>query len=280
MNLSRLLIHSEMDYIEIRLHTASEEKREILTSSLAEEQFESFAESDDELLAYVQIDKYDAGKVSEICSEFGISFIENRIPEQNWNAEWEKNFEPVLIAEKCFIRAPFHAPHPEYEYEIIIEPKMSFGTAHHETTAMMLETMMQMDFRGKKVLDMGCGTGILAILAAKMGAAKVDAIDNDTWAVNNSIENIERNQVSVVSVRLGDVDKADKNYDIILANINRNILLGHLPEYSKLSPSCELLMSGFYEEDLPVIRQVAESVNFVFRRMLSKNHWVAVLFHK
>ena len=189
-----------MDYFEIRIHPASEEKREILTSLLAEEQFESFVETEDELLAYIQVNNYFREKVEQICDQFEVKFAEKRIPDQNWNAEWEKNFEPVLIGGKCYIRAPFHAPRPDVPFEIIIEPKMSFGTAHHETTAMMIEMMMHMDFRGKKVLDMGCGTGILAILACKMGASEVDAIDNNSWAFNNAMENMEKNGASAVTV--------------------------------------------------------------------------------
>jgi ribosomal protein L11 methyltransferase len=269
-----------MDYFEIRIYPASEEKREILTSLLAEENFESFVETGDELLAYIQVDNYARQKVDQLCDQFEVKFTEKRIPDQNWNAEWEKNFEPVLIAGKCYIRAPFHAPRPDYPYEIIIEPKMAFGTAHHETTTMMIEVMMQMDFRGKKVLDMGCGTGILAILAEKMGASEVAAIDNDSWAFSNAMENMEKNRATVVTVKMGDMDAVDSGYDILLANINRNVLISHLPEYSKRIKKGELLMSGFYEEDLAMIRQAAELNAFVFDRNVTKNRWVAARFIK
>jgi ribosomal protein L11 methyltransferase len=269
-----------MDYFEIHIHTASEEKREILTSLLAEEQFESFVETENELLAYIQINNYSREKVEQICDQFEMKFAEKRIPDQNWNAEWEKNFEPVLIAGKCYIRAPFHAPRPDYPFEIIIEPKMSFGTAHHETTAMMIEMMMQMDFRGKKVLDMGCGTGILAIIADKMGASEVDAIDNNSWAFNNAMENIKINSAYTVTVKMGDIDAAGSGYNILLANINRNVLLCHIPEYSKQIQKGEMLISGFYEEDLTMIRHAAESNTFVFDRSITKNRWVAARFIK
>ena len=269
-----------MEYFEIRIHPASEEKKEILTSLLAEEGFESFAETETELLAYVKADQYDRNRVEMICARFEVEFHDKRIPEQNWNAEWEKNFEPVLIAGKCYIRAPFHVPGKVYPYEIIIEPKMSFGTAHHETTAMMIEMMMGMDFKGKKVLDMGCGTGILAILAEMLGAAEVDAIDNDEWAFNNALENMERNKATVVTVKKGDVNAAGSGYDIILANINRNILLGHIPEYSKRVITGELLMSGFYLEDLEIIQQSAASNGFIFDHYIQNNKWVATRFLK
>jgi ribosomal protein L11 methyltransferase len=157
---------------------------------------------------------------------------------------------------------------------------MAFGTAHHETTAMMIEVMMQMDFRGKKVLDMGCGTGILAILAEKMGASEVAAIDNDSWAFSNAMENMEKNRATVVTVKMGDMDAVDSGYDILLANINRNVLISHLPEYSKRIKKGELLMSGFYEEDLAMIRQAAELNAFVFDRNVTKNRWVAARFIK
>jgi len=269
-----------MDYYEIRIQTASERKREILASLLAEEQFESFEETESELLAYIRVNNYSRVKVEQICNRFEVKFTEKQIPDQNWNAEWEKNFEPVLIAGKCYIRAPFHSPLPDYPYEIIIEPKMSFGTAHHETTAMMIEVMMQMDFRGKKVLDMGCGTGILAILADKMGASEVDAIDNDTWAFNNAMENVDKNHSFAVTVKMGDIDTAGSGYDILLANINRNVLISHLPEYSKRIKKGELLMSGFYEEDLAMIRHEAESNGFVAGQTITKNRWVAARFKK
>ena len=269
-----------MDYIEVHIHTTSVEKREILISLLAEENFESFVESEEELKAYISVTNYVRGIVEQICHKFEVEFTVKEIPGQNWNAEWERNFEPVLIADTCYIRAPFHAPRPGYRYEIIIEPKMSFGTAHHETTAMMIEVMMTLDFHGKRVLDMGCGTGILAILATRMGASLVDAIDNDEWAYANAIENVEKNHASAVNVMRGDIDAAADDYDILLANINRNVLLEHLPEYAKRIKKGDLLLSGFYAEDLDVIRQTAKSNSFLFDSNITKNQWVAARFKK
>ncbi|MCX6243963.1 MAG: 50S ribosomal protein L11 methyltransferase [Bacteroidetes bacterium] len=269
-----------MDYFEICIPHIPEETREILVSLMAEAGFESFSENETELLAYVQAPLYDREQTLQLCRDLKVEFTEEHIPDQNWNTEWEKNFEPVVIAGKCSIRAPFHSPKPEFPYEIIIEPKMSFGTAHHETTAMMIEEMLEMDLKGKHLLDMGCGTGILAILADKMGTADVMAIDNDSWAFDNSSENIVKNNSSGITVKIGDVDAAGEEYDVILANINRNVLLQHIPEYSKKIRTGELLMSGFYEEDLEMIREAAALHSFRFDHSRMKNRWVAARFIK
>jgi ribosomal protein L11 methyltransferase len=268
-----------MEYIEIRIHPVPAEDQDILTYFLAEAGFESFAQEGDELQAFIPVHLYDKDKVKQIFSDHPFPYTEVTIPEKNWNEEWEKNFSPVEIAGKCFIRAPFHSSIPGYQYEIIIEPKMSFGTAHHETTSHMIEFMLGMDFIGKHVLDMGCGTGILAILADKMGASQVFAIDNDSWAFNNSVENIEKNSTSHVMVRLGGIDEVNGVYDIILANINRNILLDQIPYYSKMmKPGGNLLMSGFFEEDLPVIRECSLMNQLSFVTFIMKNRWVAAKF--
>ncbi len=269
-----------MDYIEIRIYPASEEKREIIISLLAEVNFESFKETEDELLAYIQFNKYSREDIKRVCDQFEVKFFEKRIPDQDWNIEWEKNFEPVLIAGRCYIRAPFHTAQPDYAFELIIEPKMSFGTAHHETTVLMIEMMMEMDFNDKKVLDVGCGTGILGILAGKMGASEVDAIDNDSWAFTNAMENKERNHAALMNVKMGDLDVAGPDYNILLANINRNVLLSHIPEYSKRIKKGVLMMSGFYDEDFGIIRKTAELYSFTLDRVLTKNQWVAVRFIK
>jgi ribosomal protein L11 methyltransferase len=270
-----------MEYLEIRVHDIPSEQQDILTFLLAEAGFESFAQEGDELQAYIPSNLYDRNKVKQIFKEHNFDYSEAIIPEKNWNEEWERNFSPVEIAGKCFIRAPFHPSQEVYQYEIIIEPKMSFGTAHHETTSQMIELMLDMDFRGKQVLDMGCGTGILAILADKMGAAGVLAVDNDSWAFNNSVENIEKNSSSHITVKLGGIDEPKGDFDIILANINRNILLDQIFYYAKmLNSGGYLLMSGFYEEDLPMIRECASINNLEFENYIMKNRWVAAKFIK
>lgn len=270
-----------MEYIEIGIHNTSEEQQDILIYLLAEAGFESFSQDGDELHAYISAHLYDRDKLSQIMKEQRFDYTEETIPDQNWNEEWERNFNPVEIGGKCFIGAPFHSSRPGYQYEIIIEPKMSFGTAHHETTSQMIELMLDMDFQGKRVLDMGCGTAILAILADKMGASGVMAFDNDSWAYNNSMENIEKNRSLHISVRFGDISDVTGDFDIILANINRNILLDQIPHYSKmLKPGGHLLMSGFYEDDLHRIRECASGNNLNFEINIMKNRWVAAKFIK
>jgi ribosomal protein L11 methyltransferase len=270
-----------MEYLELRINDVPQAEQDILTGLLANTGFESFIQEGVAFLAYVPADLYLREEVMGILASYSFTFTEKVIPEKNWNEEWEKNFLPVAVAGKCFIRAPFHASEPGYLYEIIIEPKMSFGTAHHETTALMMELMLSMDFEKKEVLDMGCGTGILAILAAKMGASPVLAIDNDEWAFNNTLENIERNSVQGITAKLGDIGDASGTFDCILANINRNILLEQIPVYSMLlRPGATLLMSGFYEEDLPLIRECSDTKGLALDTFISKNLWVAVRFRK
>jgi ribosomal protein L11 methyltransferase len=270
-----------MDYLELKVDTGSEEQRDILLCRLLGSGFESFVEAENILLAYIPSHLYIKEKVEPILEEFQVTYQCSLIPKRNWNEEWEKHFDPILISDKCFIRAPFHPPMDGIQFEIIIEPKMSFGTAHHETTAMMIEMMMESEFTGRKVLDMGCGTGILAIFARKLGADHVVAVDNDEWCFQNSLENIGRNKTDMIRVLCGDVKIIDDTgYDIILANINRNVLLENLKDYSRLMACGELLLSGFYKEDVPVIIDKAEKNDFKFLTLKTKNNWVAIKFSK
>ena len=269
-----------MDYFEITVQQVSGEKREILVSLLADEGFESFMEEGEQLKAYIPSAGYSREKVNRVCSLLDVTCSDRLIPDQNWNAEWERQYEPVLIAGKCYIHAPFHPERPEFPYRLLIEPKMSFGTAHHETTILMIEEMLDMEYHGKRILDMGCGTGILAILAAKMGASEILAVDNDEWAFRNAAENCSRNEVKQVTVKQGDIQSAGTDYDIILANINRNTLLIHLPEYSKRMNKGELVMSGFYEEDLEAVRKIATINGFRLTNHRIKNKWTVVRFTK
>ncbi len=256
---------------------------EILIAELGYVGFESFVETEEGVTAYIQKDDWNEHILKDInildSDEFKIEYTFSEIEQINWNSEWEKNFDPIEVDEKCTVRAPFH-PNKNFEYEIVIEPKMSFGTGHHETTFMMLQFILENDFKGKSVLDMGCGTAVLAILAEMRGASKLDAIDIDEWCFENSLENIERNNCQNISVFLGDAKLlSDKKYDVIIANINRNILLNDMEAYRNcLDKGGELYLSGFYNEDLPIIKEACNNLGFTFVENKEKNKWVAAKF--
>ncbi len=266
---------------------------EILIAELGYAGFESFTENDLGVIAYIQKDEafptnqavdY-AALLTEIqilkSEEFVITYEAEEIAQVNWNEEWEKNFEPIEVDGKCAVRAPFH-PKTDVTYDIIIEPKMSFGTGHHETTHMMIKHLLKLDLAHKKTLDMGCGTGVLAILAEMRGAQPIDAIDIDNWCYLNSIENVERNHCKHIKVFEGNVQLlADKSYDVIIANINRNILLQDIPAYAKcLLEDGILLLSGFYTEDIPLISEKCNEHGLYFVSNYERNNWVSCKFER
>ncbi len=256
---------------------------EILIAELGYAGFESFVETEEGVTAYIQKDEWNEHILEDInildSEEFIIQHTFSEIEQINWNEEWEKNFDSIEVDGKCTVRAPFH-PNRNFEYEIVIEPKMSFGTGHHETTFMMLQFILENDFEGKSVLDMGCGTAVLAILAEMRGASKLDAIDIDEWCFENSLENIERNHCKNISVFQGDASLlSGKKYDVIIANINRNILLNDMDTYRKcLDKGGVLYLSGFYLEDLPIITEACNNQGFTFVENKEKNKWVAAKF--
>lgn len=258
---------------------------EILIAQLGELDFESFDETEDGVKAYIvsSLDRHDLLENIYILKnlEFEISYTVNHIEPVNWNEEWEKNFEPIEVDGICSVRAPFH-PKPDTEYDIVIEPKMSFGTGHHETTHLMIKHLLKLDITGKKTLDMGCGTGILAILAAMKGAKPVEAIDIDPWCYENTVENVERNGVSFIEAFEGDVKLLDgKQFDLMIANINRNILLADIPAYAGcLNHTGTLLLSGFYTQDIPAITEVCNQHGLNFIMNFERNNWVACKFVK
>ena len=257
---------------------------EILIAELGYAGFESFVENDEGVIAFIQKDDFKENMLDDIFilknDEFKIEFKKEIIEQVNWNEEWEKNFNPILIDEKVFIRAPFHDKKPEITYDIVIEPKMSFGTGHHQTTHMMVKHLLNIDLKDKKVLDMGCGTGVLAILAEMRGAKPIDAIDIDNWCYLNSIENAARNNCNNISVFEGDASLLiNKKYDVIIANINRNILLNDIKTYTScLNKNGILLLSGFYQEDIPIIDKEVSKYNLKLQSIEEMKNWVAVKY--
>lgn len=264
----------------------AEPGNEILIAELAEAGFESFEITSEGLKAWISEPNLNPELVIEIIERYeGVLRVEyafGDIETINWNEEWEKNYSPVVICNRCGIRAPFHPERPDLEFDIVIEPKMSFGTAHHNTTALMIEWLLETDVEGLSVLDMGCGTGILAILAALKGAVEVVAVDNYVWAYENTIENAERNAVDNIKAIHGDVvslkELPDK-FHLILANINRNVLLEDMNEYlSSMRNEGRLLMSGFLAEDAPCLEAEAERLGLTKVGVKVANNWYSLLF--
>ena len=256
---------------------------EILIAELGLFGFESFVETETGLLAYIPSEEYVKDVMNDIrilkSDEFIVEYSVKTIEQINWNEEWEKNFTPINVDNKVYVRAPFHDA-STMDYEIVIEPKMSFGTGHHETTHMMIQHLLDLDLTHKSVLDMGCGTGILAIFAAMKNARPIDAIDIDEWCVENTNENIEKNNCEFISVFLGDAHLLkNQKYDIIIANINRNILLQDLPAYKRcLNNNGILLLSGFYAEDEPLLQSKAKELGFEFLKKFERNNWLSLQF--
>ncbi len=277
----------EVSYIAYRFEVEPRELgTEILIAELAEKAFESFEESETGVSAYVQKALWSEAILDGVqifdSADFKISYTVEDIEQINWNEEWEKNFNPIDVDGICYVRAPFHEK-TGAQYDIVIEPKMSFGTGHHETTFMMIRHILQNDMTDKVVLDMGCGTAILGILAAMRGAKHVDAIDIDNWCYLNSIENAERNNCTNIDVFEGDASilTTEQKYDIILANINRNILLNDMVTYVNcLKAEGSIYFSGFYTEDIPYIKEEAEKCGLVYVNQLERNNWVSLKFNK
>lgn len=246
--------------------------------------FEGFFEHDHFLSAYIPSDKLNREEINTILDGFGISpdYEVNEIPEKNWNEEWEKNFEPIVIGESCYIRAPFH-PRAAYPYEIIIEPKMSFGTGHHATTSLMIGEMMDIDMKDKSVLDAGCGTGILAIFAELLGAGSITAVDIDDWSYRNAVENTALNNCHRITVKQDDISayRETSTFDVILANINLNVLKSSLHIYSFLSKTGgHLLMSGILTTDIETLKMDAEAIGFEFGFSKTLNNWAVIRMRK
>ncbi len=275
-----------MDYILLSCKiNPSESGNDIITAQLSDLDFESFEETEQGVNAYIQARYFDEEKVKSVFSSLEniqVVYEQKLIPAQNWNAVWESNFEPVIIDNKCSVRAPFHVKPVGVEFDLVIEPKMSFGTAHHETTSLMISYLLKSDVKGKDVLDMGCGTAVLAILAGMKGAKNITAIDIDPWPVENAKENARNNNVLQIEVIMGGAEQlGEKMFDFILANINRNVLLADTAAYSNvLNKNGTLFLSGFYKEDLEQITNSASENGLEFVSFETKNNWTAAKFLK
>mgnify|MGYP005795142751 FL=1 len=280
-----------MKYIEIHFHVKADDitlVTDILAALLADAGYDSFVPEAEGMSAYIPESQYDEPALQQIIGqlpvEAEIEWSCRHYADQNWNEEWEKHyFQPIVVGNECVIHSTFHTDIPDAHYKIVIDPKMAFGTGHHETTSLMLEWILSHDFDHERVLDMGCGTAILAILARMRGAAEVTAVDIDEWAYHNALENIRLNQVDGIDVRLGDKQQLDGEvpYDTVLATINRNIHIDNMEAYaSVMHPGSTIYMSGFYTQDLPVLEACAEKFGLKYQSHKEKNNWVAARFIK
>lgn len=257
---------------------------EILMAEVAEAGFDTFMETEQGFEAYVEGNGFDQSQLNHILEKYKkvnpLFFNQDRIEKKNWNEEWEKNVEPIIVDDKCLIRAAFHKIEKKYPYEIIITPKMSFGTGHHQTTHLMISRQMNMDHQNKRVMDAGCGTAILAIMAYKLGAKEVEAFDIDAWSVENGEENVENNHCKNIRIQLGKISevKLDGKFDIILANINKNILLAEMQTYaSYMQSGSQLLLSGFYVHDIEDLKAEASKYNLVEVAHDVRESWACLL---
>jgi ribosomal protein L11 methyltransferase len=277
-----------MNYYELLFTIASSEDyhADLMIGELAEIGFDTFEETELGFKAYIQSDKFEERVLAERLEPYrsmcSFTYEITLIPQKNWNEVWESNFEPIQIRDKVYVRATFHQKRPEFLYEIVIDPKMAFGTGHHQTTSMMMDLMLDTQMAHKKVLDMGCGTGILAILAGKLGASDITAIDYDPVCYESTIENSALNGVNIKAVCGSKEAIPDQQFDIILANINRNILLDQMQRYGEaLRPGGEIYFSGFYESpDLEMIKQAATNQGLKYISHLITKNWVAARFEK
>lgn len=276
-----------MNYQEYNFTIQSTEDfhQDLLINSLSGIGFDTFEDMENGFKAYIPEGKAIEDQIGEIASlyseMFTFSFEVKSIPHQNWNEVWESNFQPLRINDRCYIRATFHEPRPEFEFEIVIDPKMAFGTGHHQTTALMMKLMMETDFRNKKVLDMGCGTGILAILASYLNADEITAIDYDQICFDSTLENASLNKVNNILPLCGSKEVIPgTKFDIILANINRNILMDQIERYTEvLSPGGTIFFSGFYEDtDLDIITTKSNAYGLKYLFHEKKDKWVAAKF--
>jgi len=276
-----------MNYTKIsfKLNPDTEENREILVAMLSDLAFESFDESEEIIMGYIPGESVDLEQIEAITSllPFSVQIENEMIPDKNWNEVWEKNyFKPLLIGNRCLVRAPFHTEFEPAEFELVIEPKMAFGTGNHETTTLVSEQILDMDLTGKTVLDMGCGTGILGMLASLKGAKSITAIDIDSWSFESTVENARLNNIFNLEAKLGDASLlGNETYEIIFANIHKNVIISDLPKYENvLQSGGKIYLSGFYNHDMPDVKAKAESLGLIETGFHEKNNWVVYSFEK
>jgi ribosomal protein L11 methyltransferase len=275
-----------MQYLEFKI-SCSEPYREILIAELSEVGFDSFLETDVGVDAYIQEDALERPLYQEIIKKYqeaaSIKVVEGKMDKINWNEEWEKHYHPITVSNQVYVRASFHVARPEFKYEILINPKMSFGTGHHATTFLMISHQLKLDHEGKRVLDIGAGTGILAIMAHKLGAKDIEAFDIDEWCVENGDENFKLNGIYHVHMGKGTVREINPRgeFDIVLANINKNVLLDEMELYGNLvKEGGNLLLSGFYEHDIPDILKKAKRFGLELEDEKTKDDWAALVLKK
>jgi ribosomal protein L11 methyltransferase len=269
------------NYIQVLFTNIQPEQAEMLIAQLSEAGFDGFEEREDELRAFIPEKDYDKLLLKELAYKYQLQYSEQAIPEQNWNALWESNFQPVVVDDFVGIRAGFHDTIPGVEHEIVITPKMSFGTGHHATTYMMIQQMRDISFAGKWVFDFGTGTGVLAILAEKLGASSVFAIDNDDWSIENARENCQFNNCALVELKKKDSANAGRRFDIILANINKNVILENMNALAEgLNPGGILLISGLLEADENDILAKAGEAQLLYTKKTSRSGWISLKINK
>ena len=278
-----------MKYLEFYFQTepCTETANDLLAGMLADVGFESFVPQPDGISAYIQKDSYHPETLEMALAQFPmegvrISHTCSEAEDKDWNEEWEKNFfQPIVIDRRCVVHSTFHHDVPKAEYDIVINPQMAFGTGHHQTTSLILEALLDADIKGKTVLDMGCGTSILAILASMRGARAVTAIDIDDWCVENSKDNVRLNGITNIFIEQGDASslKGRNPFDLIIANINRNVLLADMHAYAQaMHPGSEIYMSGFYTNDIPLLQEEARKHGLQFVHSAEKEHWAMARF--
>ncbi len=272
-----------MNYLQVEFSFLQKNEKDILIALLIEASFESFEEDENSLKAFIKEKEFDETLLANIIKKVPVNYLTSVIPQQNWNAQWESSFEPIIINNFAGIRAGFHQPLKNVSYQIIITPKMSFGTGHHQTTHLMLSAQMKMDHRGKRVMDAGCGTAILSVMASKLGATEVEAFDIDEWSVENGNENAANNNCNNIHIQLGKINEVNLTgtFDIILANINKNILLMEMKQYaSYLKTNGQLLLSGFYVKDISDLQAEAARYGFANVSFQERETWACLLLQK